>query len=544
MKKIALIVFLFSSLYAQGILDKSFPTLGSAIKAFKSVAVTYQTNIYLFQDEKKIFHVQYNPDFTMETKNSFLQIYSSKFLNFTLEHYKRIKNKKYLYIKKFNSLYFLRLSNQSPEYTRDMFMKLQKNFPDIYYSSTAKKSVQKTLKMDNKKHNIVFLKDRKTNILKDILLSVAPKENLPSLKMKKIYRNGNLDRIYDLRDYISNFAIVRGDVLGIINAGLYGFEAYKNYGILCSHSKEILYLVSTKKIKSIYDLRRKKISIGNISDISQIYLKDIAKASGVILNIDFKSFNFKDSIKKVRNGVIDAFFIFAPKKKVLEIVKNGLYVSSMPNDFLKILNDKQGLNSVKYKIDGRLIRSYSVPDYIVGVVKTLDTNLAKKVRKVVESFGCYKQAAIPNPFYGKLHPELMNAITAIKADADAAAKEKKLFADKSRELSIKFYKEKKIKNKKIYYYQIKNVSPNDINLTFQTATTNALDKYAVKPHHLFKIELAKTIINVKANSTKLISFRYFNPFAIRINNLKLELKFKKTDSSGEEFSIPLTVGDE
>ena len=216
----------------------------------------------------------------------------------------------------------------------------------------------------------------------------------------------------------------------------------------------------------------------------------------------------------------------------------------MPNDFLKILNTKLGLNSVKYKIDDRLIRSYKVPNFLVGVVETLDTEMPKKVREVVEAFACYKQASIPNAFYGNLHPELINTIAAIKADAEAKANAKKLLDEKNGAVSIKFYKEEKANNAKTYYYQITNVSASDVNLTFEMAKTKALDEYAFKPRHLLNIQLTKPIIEVAANSKKLISFKYSNPFSTRLKDIELELKFKKTDLSAQEFSVPLIIGDE
>ena len=449
MKITALFLILVVSLCSQETFHKEFSNLQSAAGTFQNVVTNYKNNVYLFQDEKESFHVEHDPDSEIETKNSFLQIYSSKTLEYTLEKYKAIKNKKHLYIKKFNSLYFLRLSNKSPKHTRNMFIELQEKFPDIYYSQAAKKSTKKILTIDKTKHKIVFLDDKKakmkSNLLKDIVFSVSPKDKLASLKMKKIYRKGNLDKVYDLKDYIANFSVIRGDVLGASNAGLYGFEAFTNYGLLCSNSEEILYLVSKEDIKSIYDLRRKKISVGNISDISQVYLKDIANDSGVMLDINFKSFDLKDSMQKIRQGEIDAFFMFAPKNKVATILKNKLHISSTPNDFLKVLNDKQGLNTLKYKIDGRLIRSYKVPNYVVGLVETLDAEMPKKVRAVVEAFGCYKQAKIPDAFYGNPHPELMNIMAAIKAEAAAVAAKEKLLNEQNTALSIKFYKEEKLK---------------------------------------------------------------------------------------------------
>jgi len=544
MKRFFLVIALISSLYAKDDFHKELTSFESAVGTFENAVKTFQSNVYLYEDEKGVFHVNYDKDSNMESENSFLQIYASKVLKDTLTQYRLIEDKKNLYIKKFNTLYFIRLSNKTPEHTRKMYIELKDRYSDIYYSKAVKQKVKKVEKIDNKKHKVEFLDFKKekikVNILKEIVFSLSSKKKIPSLKNKQILRDGGLGKIYAIKDYVANFSIVRGDVLGINNAGLYGFEAFTNYGLLCSTSEDILYLVSKKEIKSIYDLRRKSISVGNISDMAQIYLQEIAKNSGVILDINFKSYSFADSMQMLSNDKLDAFFIFAPKRKIINMVKKGLYISSMPDDFTKVLSTKSGLKKVKYKIDGRLVRSYKVPNFVVGVVDTLDTKINDKVKDVVRAFECYKQVKVPDAFYGNVHPYLAKAIASIQAEIDA----KKLLNEKRDALTIKFFKEKKSSDSKLYYYQINNTSSDDVNLTFTTSKTKAFDKYAFKPRHLLNIQLANPIIEVKANSKKLISFKYHNPFSTRLKNLKLDLNFKRKDTDGQEFSIPLIIGDE
>jgi len=544
MKIFFLVIALISSLYAKDDFHKELTSFESAVGTFENAVKTFQSNVYLYEDEKGVFHVNYDKDSNMESENSFLQIYASKVLKDTLTQYRLIEDKKNLYIKKFNTLYFIRLSNKIPEHTRKMYIELKDRYSDIYYSKAVKQKVKKIEKIDNKKHEVEFLDFKKekikVNILKEIVFSLSSKKKIPSLKNKQILRDGGLGKIYAIKDYVANFSIVRGDILGINNAGMYGFEAFTNYGLLCSTSEDILYLVSKKEIKSIYDLRRKSISVGNISDMAQIYLQEIAKNSGVILDINFQSYSFSDSMQMLSNDKLDAFFIFAPKRKIIDMVKKGLYISSMPDDFTKVLSTKSGLKKVKYKIDGRLVRSYKVPNFVVGVVNTLDTKINDKVKDVVRAFECYKQVKVPDAFYGNVHPYLAKAIEDIQAEIDA----KKLLNEKRDALTIKFFKEKKSSGSKLYYYQINNASSDDVNLTFTTAKTKAFDRYAFKPRHLLNIQLANPIIEVKANSKKLISFKYHNPFSTRLKNLKLDLNFKRKDADGQEFSIPLIIGDE
>lgn len=541
MKTILLFLALLNFVHANDVVDKKFGNFELAVAGFEEAANVYGSNVYFFQDNEKTYHVSYDENSTAEVENSFLQIYSSVLVDDALTRYRQIQDKTDLYVKKFNKLYFLRLTDKNPVRTQEAFMRLREKYPDIYRSQALR--LVKKPEPKRSEHKITFIKDKQekiqTDVVSNVVFSLSSEVVLPSMKADKILRNGNLEKIEDLKSYAANFAIVRGDVLGMKNAGLYGFEAFTNYGILSETAPDILYLVSKEEIASVYDLRQKSISVGNISDIAQVYLNDVIKESGVGLDINFKSLSLEDSIKKVREGELDAFFIFAPMSKVTEIANGGLYVSTTPDDFLKVLNKKQGLESVKYKIDDRIVTSYKSPNFLVAIVQTLDVAFAAKIKEVVLAFECYKNVKIPDPFYGNVHPELQNAILSILADANA----QKLLDAKDEAISISFYKESKQEKGKLYYYQIENVSSDDVNLSFENMKTKAFDNYAFKPRHLLKLQMRDTVIEMRAKSKKLISFAYSNPFATRVEDMNIELNFKETRENGKHFSIGLKVGD-
>jgi len=545
MRSFFLFLALMSLLHSEEGFEQYFKAFDDGVGAFKEAVGIYQNNVYFSENNASGYKVAYDPSSSSERDYSFLQIYTSVHFEETLTQYRLVENKKNLYIKKFNQLYFLRLRNEDPDYTREMYIKLKGKYPDIYHSQAVKKVQIK--EPEKKKHVISFIKSKHekitTNILKETVFSISNEEGFPELEAEKIVRQGELEKIDDLKNSSANFAIVRGDVLGIKNAALHGFEAFTNYGILCAGQEEMLYLVSREEISSIYDLRGKSISVGKISNIAQVYLQDIAKDSGVILDINFKSFSLEDSLEKMKKGRLDAFFLFASTDKINMIVDEGLFISSIPDDFSKKLNHHQGLEKFKFKIDERIIKSYKVPNFVVSVVETLDTNLSEKIKKAVAAFSCNEMTKIPDVFYGNLHPELQNAIAAIQAEADAKAQAQRALDERNGAISIVFYKVDKTLNAKTYYYKITNQSSEDINISFEQVKTKAFDHYAFKPRHVLKLQLNKPIIEMKAESKKLISFKYSNPFATRVDKMKLDLHFQEMRMDGKHFSIPLVLGD-
>jgi hypothetical protein len=400
----------------------------------------------------------------------------------------------------------------------------------------------------NKKNVVAFEEDKikGIDILKNIVFSFDPSlikkdrdlkvDKKYDLDVKELQSNGSLDVINKLQDSKINMGVARGDILGIKNNALYGFEQFQNYGILCSSGSSLLYIVSKKEIKSVYDLMGAIVSTGKISNISQIYLNDIIKNSGLNLDINFESLDMKDSLKALKKGSIDAIFMFESKEYIYDLLKSGFKISSMPKDMSDLLKKEKGLIEYKYKIDNRLILTYKVPNYIIAPLETLDTQIGKKIEAVVDKFECYKNIQNIDPFYGKIHPNVKDAI------ANIINKNGSLSDDKGG-ISISFEKIKKVDDKKTYYYSINNTSSKDINVSFDYYKTEIFDTTSIKPRHVLS-NFPQGVIEVKSDSKRMISFIYENRFSIKVEDAKVEGVFKDLINKDKRYTATINIGDE
>ena len=542
-----------------------FDTLEEATFNYEELVEIEKSHVYLYEEDNK-FIVKYDSDSSLEFSNSFLQIFSSSNFKKVLLEYRKTSKKKNLYIKKFNQLYFLRLTNKDINYTQKMFLRLEKRFPHVYHSKLSRDEKIKR-STDISKSKVVFLKNKyeliNADTVNEIVVSTNHQDKVPDLtnkykiNAKHVKRKNNIQVINDLENSMSNFGIVRGDILGLKNKAAYDLSAYNNYGILCSPSHSVLHLVSNKQINSIFDLRYKKISIGDVSDIAQIYLKNAAQKSGMIKDIQFKSLSIEDSIKALDKGKIDAFFLFAPKQYIYKYLKNNFYISSIPQEIKSEINMEEGLKVLKYKINERVVHTLQTPNYLISPLATLDLNITNKIEVVAKKFGCFKSMKIPKEFYGQLHPELLNIYEKIKAELaaqklkDDAAKKAALDAanliknksDLRNAVNIAFSGKKIFDNYTEYIYTITNKTPKITNVNFEYIKTNFFDKYSVKPHHVIKLSSTTRKIPIDANSSKVITFKYKNTFALNIDNLSVDLVFKDLRYNDRILNIPLVIGE-
>jgi len=361
----------------------------------------------------------------------------------------------------------------------------------------------------------------------------------------KIRSRGSLDAINNLKDNKANIAFVRGDVLGIKKNGILGLETYDNYGIICSPNKSILYLVSKKDIKSIYDFRDKKISTGVMTNLAQIYLNSVLKNSGLEFDISFNALNLYNSIDALKKGDIDIIFMFAPKKSMSEFNKNGLKIQSLPDDFFKNLTFKRGLIPFKYKIKKRTIRTFEVQNFLIAPIETLDKNISSKIEIIIKNFKCYKTIQNIDPFYGTLHPSVKDIINKINQKAKEPPKpstppKKEDYKDEP--IQFLFKREITLENGINYIYDIENRVKSDINITFWEFKTDKFDNISIKPRHLISIS-PNGIIKLKGKSKRIVTFTYKNPFLYNIQPQSMEVVYKNLTMENKPLSLFLTIGD-
>ena len=422
------------------------------------------------------------------------------------------------------------------------------NFEPQDKKSIASRFIESEL-IDNINQNRIYTKRAShIDILDNIIYSKDSnfKNNLDNnftkekydLNILNISSKGSLDVINKLQDSKINIGLSRGDVLGIHNNGLYNFEPFQNYGILCAPHNSILYIVSKSKINSIYDLRGKKVSTGNISNFAQVYLNDIVQNIGMSADISFRSYNMAKSIQKLKSDKIDVVFIFGLENQKTEILKHGLIISSIPRDAVGFLKKRKGLISYNYKIKDKVINTFTTPNYLIAPLETLDIDINKKIEAMVDKFECYKNIQNIDPFYGKIHPEVKNAIANIRAN------NKKVddLNNQKNAIIIKLDSQKEANNKTQYIYKVYNDSKFDSNITFDYYKTKLFDNTAIKARHVLD-NFPKGIIQVKAKTQKLISFTYENGFTTKVKDTKINLIFKDMVNKDNTISTVLNIGD-
>ncbi len=380
------------------------------------------------------------------------------------------------------------------------------------------------------------------NIFKDIFISVdndikIDTDNIylskkyKDLNIKNIYAEGSMDAIDNLRKSKANIAIVRGDILGARNNSLLGFNTYKDYGIICSPSNSVLYLISKKKINSIVDLRYMEISTGIASNITQLYLNNIAKNSGTKLDISYNSMNLNDSLSALKNDSLDVVFIFGPSDYASIIDDEGLTIHSLPDDFFTNLTIKKGLNPHSYYIEDRKIRTLEVQNFIIAPKTTLDKNIDLKVESMVSAFGCYKTIQNIDAFYGDMYPSVKESVFKIQQRVD-----------REDAIDFKLHKRVKTTDGERFVYYARNHSSSDMNITLSEFRTTKFDKVPIKPRHVMST-VPSGDIELKAKSKKMITILYKNPFLYKIKRTKLKVIYKNLTFEDSTVAFFMTIGD-
>ncbi len=382
----------------------------------------------------------------------------------------------------------------------------------------------------------------KINIFKDIFISVDSdikidadnihlSKKYKNLNIKDIYAGGSMDAIDNLRKSKANIAIVRGDILGARNNSLLGFDAYKDYGIICSPSSSVLYLISKKNINSIVDLRYMDISTGIASNIAQLYLDNIAKNSGTKLDISYNSMNLYDSLSALKDDSLDAVFMFGPSDYASIIDDEGFTIRSLPDDFFTNLTIKKGLNPHSYYLNDKKIRTFEVQNFIIAPKTTLDKNIDLKVESMVSAFGCYKTIQNIDAFYGDMYPSVKESVFKIQQRVD-------------REDAIDFllHKRAKTTDGERFVYYARNRSSSDMNITLSEFRTTKFDNVPIKPRHVMST-VPSGNIELKAKSQKMITILYKNPFLYRIKPTKLKVIYKNLTLEDSTIVFFMTIGD-
>ncbi|NLE13384.1 MAG: TAXI family TRAP transporter solute-binding subunit [Clostridiales bacterium] len=112
-----------------------------------------------------------------------------------------------------------------------------------------------------------------------------------------------------------DLAIVQNDVMDYAYNGTNTFAAdgaITSFAAICTMYPEVVQIVASSNIKSVADLKGKKVSVGDVGSGTEFNAAQIFEAYGMTFDdIQKQNLSFTDSADKYKDGQLDAFFVTA-----------------------------------------------------------------------------------------------------------------------------------------------------------------------------------------------------------------------------------------
>lgn len=152
-----------------------------------------------------------------------------------------------------------------------------------------------------------------------------------SMKINVISSGASKANIQLVNTNDAQIAIVQNDVMSYAYNKTDMFESdtaapYTSFSAIASVYPEAIQIIANKSINSIYDLKGKKVSVGDAGSGTEFNAKQILDAYGINIETDITKNNqsFADSCDGLKNGILDAAFITAghPTVAVTELASN------------------------------------------------------------------------------------------------------------------------------------------------------------------------------------------------------------------------------
>lgn len=152
--------------------------------------------------------------------------------------------------------------------------------------------------------------------------------------------------IYLVNDGEADMAIVQNDVMDYAYSGtdLFADEgAATGFSTVAALYAEVCQVVSTGDIKSIGDLKGKRVSVGDAGSGVEFNARQILEAYGISFDdIQVNNLGFGDSSDALKDGKIDAFFCTAgaPTTAIVELATtNSINLLEIDDEHAKVLSD-------------------------------------------------------------------------------------------------------------------------------------------------------------------------------------------------------------
>ena len=356
--------------------------------------------------------------------------------------------------------------------------------------------------------NFIHAKEISISVESRFLPFVKKMEKRQSLYIFNVQKKStSFDAFKDIKKGKVSLAIVRGDILVDNNSS-------KKIKIISKlKSPTFLYLVSKSGVNNAYDLLNsdekkdgvKYISVGHLNDLSNIYLKDIAKNVYSQYSFRYKYFSPEASFKKLKEDKIDAGYLFLSPSLVKKAKKMGFKLQ-------KIVKAKNRINLSK-KIESQkaftmLSNGIRVDNYLVA-----SSSLSKKMLKSL-LLALKKQGILLTSIKSEFG-RIDSRVKGISKEIDQEIKEVRLLALK---------KEKACKSAKLKRLKLSSLKRN-----FRRVKENIFKKIkAVKStinsdgHHF------NSSLKTLRNSVKSLD-REFITLVKKVQNKKLKCNVSKTD---------------
>ena len=136
--------------------------------------------------------------------------------------------------------------------------------------------------------------------------------------------------IFLVNDGEAELAIVQNDVMdyGYNGTDLFADEgAANNFATVAALYAEVCQIVATGDIKSVADLKGKRVSVGDAGSGVEFNARQILEAYGITFDdIEVNNLGFGDSSDAIKDGKIDAFFCTAgaPTTAIVELATTKL----------------------------------------------------------------------------------------------------------------------------------------------------------------------------------------------------------------------------
>lgn len=200
---------------------------------------------------------------------------------------------------------------------------------------------------------------------------------LPNVQLNVQSTGASKANIFLIDDKEADVAIVQNDVMDYASKGTDLFEedgAVESFSTAAALYAEVCQIVSTGDIKSIADLKGKRVSVGDAGSGVEFNARQILEAYDITFDdIEVNNLSFGDSADALKDGKIDAFFCTAgaPTTAITELATtNTINLLGIDDEHAGTLQSKYAFYT-QYTIPGGTYKGVDDDVVTVAVKATL-----------------------------------------------------------------------------------------------------------------------------------------------------------------------------